>query len=1221
MGALSAQQEVLAPAPAAQAGGAAPGQETRGVGGAHRGGSDGTGGTSGEWRTAEAPEETPRRAQTAHGGAGAGRVTRGGEGGGAGGASSEPWVAFGSAPSPSVTTSPSPGTTLPDPAAAASGFYYNGDGYAPTDTAPARMSPPLAAFFPPPTLQHKIVLSWAGSSGGDAAIARMDDVNEDRLSMEEKGRILAAVLRARRESRAVEIRRPPPPKPPVTPPSNPTEAYPSPASPSVGPAQMPQPPNKPFAFSPSVTAFLPRQSIGHTIASPSPSPSTFVAEITPSPAPLPHMPIHEPATPAFPSCADPSPARSPAPSYGSRPSSVYANSSALAALDAYGSDSGSEAGASSAAVSGSRSTTPNPIMSRSRDEPHRTPSPSPDQGDAADQAETPSAPSPRASGTRTPPNSPEVQRVCETDRPSVAAQPAEAACGEAEMAGRQVDTGDAACTGGRLEEQLEEAAKEVEVEGGAADSALLPVERGPEAEGAGANEVKEDGKAQGEVAVLERDRPTSPPEGPGTPEGAPLAKKARTRQSYGASDEAAVGKAMERAAGPTPEPAGRFKYTGFLHTSFGTPASQQPPIRSDALVRAPARAEPTRVPPSPWPAFFPDGRFTAVADDSNPFTTPPFPLQTNPSAPINPTALPFFPPAVTRLGHERSRAAALPASAPVLPNDAAFQTVRALLDAAQARNGVYERKLQKYAAMHESDRKRIEALEARHGADAADVRALEADVARLSGIVDAGQGALAQVRRALDERSEMYRRVAGECGAVREQLAHARKELAGAPQRTNADGALEREQARAQQLAGEAGELRTQLADAEKARDKVIEHWQTLETAQVVAEHLRTSRDEAREWRSKAEDERVAKACVSADLKIAVKAREAMDKDKRASAPTIRSILVTSLKRHGRHAEDLANTLNGALTECRILQDAIDKGQAERSALIAAATLREQKIADCEKARDSAIAQRDHVITLLVTAEEHAGELTRSLDEGHERARELVALSDELEKTCRAQVEAMRAALADETKRADDAKAAHAKLVSQAVAKLKELQTEDDRMRSAQSAAASQQLADTRGQLRDAQARLAVEGQRLEAADRARDALRAMYDDATTALEEEKRARVSIENKVRDDELERINAQLDPATGPHDKIRGLEQLIAERDRKVKRAEEDRLSADAQLDEVVKQRDEMMTKMEVLQREQSAVEQELLDVKSKRGTGALGGRTFVSRVARGAQAQT
>ncbi|BGP52157.1 hypothetical protein JCM10450v2_008128 [Rhodotorula kratochvilovae] len=1264
MSALSASQQSRLVA--AQASTAAPAQGGGGEGGlpASAGGGPGEGGE--RWWTAERLQETRRRAHTTDGICGGAGATGSTEGRGAGGAAFEHRVVFGSFPpsapfvftgfSPTAVNAPqssrSPPTRLqtdsvpsvypsgalpsPPPAAAPSftpfaasashpapflnatapalGFYCNGDQYASDDVPLIPMSPPLASFFAPPPLKHEVILSWAGSNA-DAATVRIDGANDERLSKEEKERIRDAASAGRRASRAVPIKKPPPPPPSATPPTcEPAETYPSPISPSAPLLTIPKPPDAPFVFSPTVTTFHPRPPAAvqaYTPPSPSPAPRASTDPSTPLRSPVAQSSTLNPAAATFPSRVNPLPlslSRSPSPLRAhmppSRPASACTTSAARAAIDADGSESGSSSSTCE------ESAPPNP----QRNEREGTPSPSlrdvseepcaPSLRDEGDEEETPS-PSPRASGTRTPPNSPTTLRSGAVEEEGVVEECEEAVRGpkgeEVVDGEREAGTKGEASAEKALAELLGEAEPEVErgvaSEGEVEEEVRTPRRVNDDAAEGGKGEKKDEGEAQAE------ERTASTPEDP------PPAKKARTCEIVVEADEEEGCPRLEkrqRSVGLKYEPTRDDQYTSSLHANFGTPASQPPPVRSDTLVRAPARIPPPRMVSSPWPTFFPDARFTAVANGSNPFATPPFPLQTQPSPTFNPTARPFFPTPATSSAPALPpivSAKALPPPTAALPSDPVFATVRALLDAAQGKNGVYERKLHKFAAVHEADRKRIEVLEALHDADSERARALEADVARLRADVRAGEIALAQVRRMLDER-----------GRGREQLVQLRKDLAAAQQCVSgaASAALERETARAERLAREARELRERSARAEKARDKPVEHLQALETARVVAlrgleEQLRASRDEAREWRSKAEQERVEKVRVADELENAVKARDELDR---------------GVEKVNKSKQDLDNKLAAAILKLEMVESAADKLKEEGAAL---ATLSERKLTDCERQRDSAATQRDDAIRLLVFEQDRVEQLTRSLDDAYAGVRDLIELSDELEKTCRAQVEAMRAALVDETKRADEAKAARAHLVSQSVAKLKDLQAENDRLRAAHGVTASNELKVVQVQLKDVQAQHATTARRLEEADRARDALREKYDDAAKALEGEKRARAGVEallknkNKTRDEEIKSIQAQLDALKGSSQKIRQLEQVAVGHQRQMQKVEQERDSALGEVDEAGKHLDATFAEMEALRQEKSAVEQELQELKSKRGTAALGGRTFVSRVGRGTTA--
>ncbi|KPV72965.1 uncharacterized protein RHOBADRAFT_46059 [Rhodotorula graminis WP1] len=1116
--------------------------------------------------------------------------------------------------------------SLPGPFAFNSqrGFYSNGSTYGTQSHTPVPVVPPGPSFFAPPSaLQHDVVMPWDGSS---AASGPGDAPGMERLSQEEKERIQMVAGRARRVSRAVEIKKPPAKEARL----GSQSSSPSLASPPglVAPGSKSE-----RSLSPEVAPFAPRPASARLTAPDSKAPDDAHAPPAPTAPSSPVEPLSSPptisttslssssstspadaATPplAEPAIASPPPS-SRSPSTAPSACSTTGARSALAQLDMYGS-SDSEDESSSAESSGSYRTTRDPTSSDSR----RGSTP-----DATVAPATPASPASERDGTRTPLNT-----------------PASAPPGEAE-------------TAVKLEEQVE-ADEERARRGPLADDMLVDVERDETTQVEEQGRVEERGKVEerGEVdergrvekdkveesgeaeeqatgdaahnepvvdvdeSASESPRTVADASAPSSPDGPPPAKKVRRKES---SPEV-VGLEGEGDEG-IPE-IDRAEYKTFLqHALTSTSSTTNPnalvPTSSSSRLSLPSAN-------SPWPVFFPNSSFSAVASGpaSGSFSGPSFPLQDGAIPSFNPAARPFVPTS-SPSGYLVPVAAASQRTyepTPSLPRDPAFQTVRSLLEDALGARGVLERKLDKFGEIHAADRKRVKELEAevaqldmrnrREGHAADDLsKTLSARVAEL---------------RAAEAARDKFR---AERDSMRQELASTSSYQAQRNART--EQALKDEAARSKKLGEQVRSLEGRLSAADKARDAAVKNLEKHETAQAVATHALKDKVEAELGRAREEaaQSRLSEQAAKKDVKLAeAHLKEALRKCDELNAAK----------------SALAYQLAQAVVGIKKRDEAVRKNEDEHAPLVALVDIREKKIAQLEadlgrNEQDQAMIalQLENAVTLLVDQEDLSRILQTQLDEARSQCDDLLTLGLDLVHAAQHGISNLRSSLLAETARADQAKTKHADLVAQAVPKIKAFQVELAQVRAQQGVRASQELQDAQIALSRAAkqldevklARDTVDGEHaatrraLELEKRGVEVVQAKLDEANKVLEHEKLARTGVEGlfankvKAKDAEVAELKTQLDAARVSSDKVRELEQVIVKLDGESKKVQQGHATTLADLGEAAKLLDSTLSELDKLKKDKEALEKELLDLKSKRGTAALGGRTFTSRLAR------
>ncbi|GAA5839974.1 hypothetical protein JCM9279_005226 [Rhodotorula babjevae] len=1075
------------------------------------------------------------------------------------------------------------------------GFYSNGSTYGTQSHMPAPAVPPGPSFFAPPSaLQHDVVMPWDGSS---AASAPEDAPGMQRLSQEEKDRIKSVTGSHRRVSRAVEIKKPPAKASPSSSPKALTRPQPSglvasaPASerstsPEV-PIAEPRSTAAPPAGAESVATGDARAPAASTTSSPLIEPLSL--PLTTSTTSLAPSSFTTPADPSTPSLAKPAlpspPPSSRSPSAAPSAGSTAGTRTALAQLDMYGS-SDSESESSESDSSGSYRTTRDPTTADSR------------RGSTPGVSAAPATPASEPDGMRTPLNTPASVRP-----------------GEAETAVKLEEQVEAAeVEKDRAHEEPQEDDSLVEVEG------QDKVEQEGAGDGAGEQLAVADETASESASTASKVGEVS---APSSPDGPPPAKKLRRKES---SPEVVDKEGEDEESIPEIQ---RAEFKTFLQHTFASTSSTSRPSALVPTSSASRLSLPTAN--SPWPVFFPSSSFSAVASGpgSSSFSGPSFPLQDGALPSFNPAARPFVP-TTPPSGYLVPVAAATKRTyepTPSLPRDPAFQTVRSLLEDALGARGVLGRKLDKFGELHQADRKRIKELEA-------EVAQLDKRTVRDGHATD-GLGKALRERTAELRAAEVARDgFRHERDALRQE--HARASSYHSQRSTRTEQALKDETARSKKLAEQVRSLESRLSAADKARDAAAKNLEKQETAQAVAtsalkEKLAGLEEELGVAREQVAQSRSSEAAAKKDVKVAqAHLEEALKKcDELSTAKS-----------------DLGTRLAHAAVDINERDEVTRKIKKEHAPLVALLGSREKKVAQLEAdlgriEQDQAMIapQLENAVTLLVDQEDLSRILRAELDEARSQCDDLLGLGLDIVHATQAGINELRSSLLAETARADQAKVKHAELVAQAVPKIKAFQVELAQLRTQQGERASQELQDAHvalsraaKQLDDAQlardtvaAEQATTARALQAEKRRAEDVQRKLDEASQALEQEKLVRAGVEGlfankvKTKDAEVAELKAQLEVAKVSSDKVRELELVIVKLDRDSKAAEQARATALVDFGEAAKHLDSTLSEMENLKKDKDALEQELVDLKSKRGTAALGGRTFTSRLARPAQA--
>ncbi|GAA5911078.1 hypothetical protein JCM8208_000269 [Rhodotorula glutinis] len=1100
------------------------------------------------------------------------------------------------------------------------GFYSNGSTYGTHAHTPMPTAQPGPSFFAPTSaLQHDVVMPWDGSS---AASGPGDAPGMERLSQEEKDRIQMVAGGARRVSRAVEIKKPPAKE------ARPGSSSTSPVLPSPSGLVAPAPRSE-RSLSPEVATFEPRSSSARP-TTPDGKATGDAHAPTASTAPLlPVEPLSPPPTVTTPSLASSSstsptetatpplakptlpapPPSSRTPSTAPSAGSTAGTCSALAQLDMYGS-SDSEDESSSTGSSGSYRTTRDPTSSASR------------RGSTSGATAAPATPTSELDGMRTPLNTPSSVRPGEVETTVVLEEQVEGA-EEEEGARKEPQAVDSLAEIERQEQIQREEQIQLEEQGKVEEHGEIGREGG--AEDSSAVEEQDMGDDSREEPVFEVDTASETASEPGrvdeasapsSPDGPPPAKKVRRKES---SPQAAGRESEEE----IPE-IQRAEFKTFLQHAFSSTSS---PTNPNALVPT-ASSSRLSLPSanSPWPVFFPNQSFNTVASGqgSGSFSGPSFPLQDGALPSFNPSARPFVPTS-SPSGYLVPVAAAAQRTyepGPSLPRDPAFQTVRSLLEDALAARGVLERKLDKFGDIHQADRKRIKELEAEVG----ELKKRNTrDGHAADGLSKTLHDRVVDLRTAEAARDNFR----AERDSMRQE--HARASAYHSQRNARTDQALKDEAARSKKLGEQVRSLESRLSAADKAREAAVKNLEKQETAQAVATHalkdkLKDVEAELGQAREAAAQSRSVEA-VKKDVKVAeAHLEEALKKCDELNAAK----------------SDLSNRLAHAAISINERDEAARKIKDEHALLAVLLGSREKKIAQLEAdlgriEQDQAMIalQLENAVTVLVDQEDLNRVLQGQLDDTRNQCDDLLDLGLDLLYAAQSGISDLRSSLVAETTRADQAKAKHAELVAQAVPKIKAFQVELEQVRMQQGARVTKALEDAQVALaravkevdevklaRDTVATEHAAARRaLELEKRGSEVVQAKLDEATKALEQEKRARVGVEGlfvnkvKAKDAEVADLKTQLDAAKASSTKVRELEQVIVKLERDSKEAEQARTRVLVDLGEAAKHLDSTLSEMDNLKKDKDALEKELAEVKSKRGTAALGGRTFTSRLAR------